>query len=226
MWKISNKKSILLYILSAILFLFFAIFNFTNAVNIQTIIKIFFLILGCLFFYFGSAELVKNMSVEKRSKVMKITFLLFFGIYLFLLIDLVLFEKNYGRTGFSINYDNFEYYMKNSFNIVPFVTIARYSPKYTSFSVFSLNIIGNLIALMPLLFFLNIFLKNKLKFQSVCLVGVLTSLAIETAQLITLSGSFDIDDIILNSLGIIIAYFIFNIKFIDLKLKKIIRIEQ
>lgn len=224
MKKIFNTKSILLYTLSAIMFLFFAIFNFTNAVNIQTMIKVLFLISGCLFFYFGSSELTKGMTNEKRSKIMKITFLVFFIIYIFLLIDLVLFEKNYGRTGLSANYDNFEYYIKNSFNIVPFVTIARYSPKYTSLSVFSLNIIGNLIALMPLLFFLNIFLKNKLKFQEACLVGVLASLSIEVAQLITLSGSFDIDDIILNTLGIVIAYFVFNFKFIDLKLKKIIGI--
>lgn len=80
------------------------------------------------------------------------------------------------------------------------------------------NIIGNFLLLFPLGFYIPL-LNNtkKISMKKILFTGLLTSCSIETIQLITnvlkVSGSTritDINDIILNTLGIIVGYFIYS----------------
>lgn len=78
------------------------------------------------------------------------------------------------------------------------------------------NIFGNLALLMPLGIFLLILWKKSRNFKLYILIGFLTSLIIEIIQFIesyfriTLGRASDIDDIILNTLGIIVVYIVFK----------------
>ena len=64
-----------------------------------------------------------------------------------------------------------------------------------------LNILGNIIAFMPLGFFLPVFSKvGKNCFANVFLSSFFSFLA-EGIQLITKVGAFDVDDILLNTIG-------------------------
>ncbi len=68
------------------------------------------------------------------------------------------------------------------------------------------NILGNIILFMPLGFILVLKFKILNNMMSVVLVGVLSSTLIEVSQLLLPNRAFDIDDIILNTLGTMIGF--------------------
>ena len=109
--------------------------------------------------------------------------------------------------------------MKYSFNIVPFKTIKLFTNGYINGYVnlknFSINIIGNLCAFMPFGMFLPLMFKNINKYYKFFIVMCFIVLCIEILQFITMSGSCDIDDLILNVFGASIIYFICKIKYIN-----------
>jgi len=70
-------------------------------------------------------------------------------------------------------------------------------------------VIANLLMYIPIGSSINYF--TNLKIWKVILISVLFIVVIECLQYILLLGYFDIDDIMLNTLGIILGYFLFNI---------------
>lgn len=107
-----------------------------------------------------------------------------------------------------------------SINIVPFVDIIngfQHSPFSFAFKLKLLlrNLLGNLVLLLPLAVFLPMLWTKFRYFKKTILVGVTVSLTIELMQLLFsflgLSGRIaDIDDLILNSIGVLIGYFIYS----------------
>lgn len=105
-------------------------------------------------------------------------------------------------------------------------TIRRYYT-YGYISDILYNIVGNIVAFIPFSFLL---LKIKHNPHYIILCGIILSCFIEATQLITGLGVFDIDDILLNSIGVIsglalyylvyqlpqhikkIVYFVYNTK--------------
>ena len=79
---------------------------------------------------------------------------------------------------------------------------------------------------MPFAFFLKYLFKRENKFINFLLTIVLIVISFELIQLLTLSGSFDIDDIILNTLGAILFYLFINFKGIDKLLRNIFFLEK
>jgi hypothetical protein len=73
-----------------------------------------------------------------------------------------------------------------------------------------MNIIGNIILLVPLGFLIP-FVFSKINWKQIIVVSILCSFIIEGIQAILHIGIFDIDDVILNALGIIIGYWKFTI---------------
>lgn len=140
---------------------------------------------------------------------------LLFVTYSALLIYLVLFSQGFGRVATIRDY-----------NLVPFKTITNYFKYRRSFGDMNyyINIYGNIIAFMPLGYFLFVFEKKHRFYKSIIIPFVL-SLMIEIAQIKMKVGSFDVDDIILNTLGgfcvyfLLLSLFIFR-KFIKKRLKK------
>jgi glycopeptide antibiotics resistance protein len=114
------------------------------------------------------------------------------------------------RGGFGlIDKEYFIYYIK-TINIIPFKTIIGYIKNINNISAFMYNVIGNLIALMPLSIILILIdsKNNNIKRQLIFLIC--TTFIIEIFQLLFGTGSFDIDDFILNIGGSIIMLIIIN----------------
>ncbi|GGE59749.1 VanZ family protein [Priestia taiwanensis] len=94
-----------------------------------------------------------------------------------------------------------------STNFVPFRTIHSYLfrdnlPTYISFE----NIVGNIIGFMPFGFLLPVLFKKMLCATKIMIATFLLSLIYEVLQYILILGSFDVDDLILNTLGGLLGY--------------------
>lgn len=68
------------------------------------------------------------------------------------------------------------------------------------------SVILNLLMLLPLGYLLPLCYRGMKRWWSVILTGFVLSLLIETLQLLTHKGWFDVDDIFLNTLGALIGY--------------------
>lgn len=102
----------------------------------------------------------------------------------------------------------------------PFFTITQELNYGTNLSILK-NIIGNSVMLIPLSFLLM--LKNK-KYNNIfkqTLIILPTIISIEILQAFTHTGSFDIDDIILNYFGVIIFTFLITRFSLIEKIKKL-----
>ncbi|MBT2757244.1 VanZ family protein [Mesobacillus foraminis] len=111
-------------------------------------------------------------------------------------------------------------------NLVPFQTISNYikASGHINASVWVTNLFGNVLAFMPLGFFLPLLFRRFMKFWPTVILVFVSTLAVECLQLFFHVGSFDIDDIILNTFGGAIGYLFYkavaNISSIVLKGKQ------
>ena len=91
-------------------------------------------------------------------------------------------------------------------NLVPFRTIFIYLRNLPSgFAVY--NLFGNIIPFIPLGYFISLYF-NKSMFIKIIFIFSFILFLIEFIQFIFLIGFFDIDDFILNFIGLIIGYII------------------
>lgn len=88
-----------------------------------------------------------------------------------------------------------------SINLIPFRTLHIYIQYIFMIPHFFIIILGNIMIFMPIGLFLN---KNKLQFISIIIFIIIK----EMLQFILNIGSFDIDTIILNSVGVILGVII------------------
>lgn len=99
------------------------------------------------------------------------------------------------------------------YNLMPLVEIRRfwkYRDQLGNFAVFS-NIFGNVIGFLPWGFILPIIFRRMDRVFLIFLSGFLLSLTVEVIQLISKVGCFDVDDLILNTLGAVLGYVFFVI---------------
>lgn len=92
------------------------------------------------------------------------------------------------------------------FNLIPFKEIMRYK---LGSRLFMTNVLGNIIIFIPYGFFINYFTKNKKLWVSI-LLGIFLSGTIEMTQYF-IGRIFDIDDIILNSVGMLMGFLIYKL---------------
>lgn len=103
-------------------------------------------------------------------------------------------------------------------NIVPFRTIAAQLMRFKNIPVIVIkNLVGNIFVFSPFGFLLPMGYEAMRKYRKVLLTGLVYILMVELIQLICMLGSFDVDDIILNVIGISCGYVIYKI---ILKLKR------
>ncbi len=217
-----NKKIIfgkILYIISFFIIVFYLYIELGNIV-FNPLIRIFILIFNCIIMYIA-AKLLSN------NKLFKFNLIVWFCLYIVFLLSLTLFDTYFNRNGiniFSLDKDMVKEYMNSSFNIIPLKTIKLYfngyNGGYLSKSLFLYNIIGNLCALMPLSFFLPLLFKKQNNILIFILTIILIVIGIESMQFLTLSGSCDIDDLILNLSGSLLLYLILKIKPINKVIRK------
>lgn len=209
--KINLVSSIIMYVVAILILLFYAIASFK--IEMVEFFRLILLCTSCLFLYFGGLLLSKYLG---NNKPMKINLYIFFMLYLMLLITLTLFDSSWGRNGFAIK--DFKVYIKQSVNLVPFKTIINYIKEFNSMystRQIMFNLLGNICAFMPMALFLPLLFKKQSKFKNFIITMVISILGIESLQLITTSGRFDIDDLILNLFGAVIMYLLLNIKSVN-----------
>lgn len=158
----------------------------------------------CAFLWLGGFLLTKRTG---NNKAMKINLWLFLGLYLLLFATLTLFDPMWGRNGGFVIWDKelFEDYVEFMLNPVPFKTITKYLFE-SDFRGFMVNIIGNLVCLMPLGILLPLISEKQRKTGIFILTCSAVVLTVELLQFATLAGSCDIDDLILNVGGAFIIY--------------------
>ena len=141
-----------------------------------------------------------NSKSRKRIRILgKILFVL----YIIFIIYFLIFSDWYGRTG-----EMQEYH----YNLVLFKEIKRfweYRDQVGMFAMFT-NLFGNVIIFMPFGFFMPMASKYRSLFSTVFYSFGL-SLCVETFQLVTKGGSFDVDDLLLNTIGGLAGYILFII---------------
>lgn len=125
-------------------------------------------------------------------------------IYISMVIYFVFFSDHYGRaTGFT----DFRY------NLTPFAEIHRYVTYKDSFTWENLitNLAGNILVFAPFGMLVPIIRRKKSYALHVLFATLLFSLFIETVQLFTKVGVFDVDDLIMNTIGGVLGYFMYGI---------------
>ncbi len=89
-------------------------------------------------------------------------------------------------------------------NFIPFKTIAPYLLGYKGWIIAGINLLGNIILLVPVGFLLP-FLYPNVSWKKSLVFGVIAGLSLEVLQVILRVGIFDIDDVMLNALGVMIG---------------------
>ena len=125
---------------------------------------------------------------------------LLFGAYCIALF-LVLFV----RKRFNIGDEPYWEQVKMSINLVPF----RTNPYLIPHEIISL--LGNFALFMPFGYFIPRLFEKYRVFIKFILFTFVVLLSIETIQVLTIRGCFDVDDIILNLAGAVIGFFIARI---------------
>ena len=225
------KKKIFSFVFYGFAVLFLILYFIADrsaTLNFTEFGRLFLLCGSCLFLYFGGLQLSKY---KNNTKPMKINLWIFFGLYLLLLVTLTLFDSIWGRNGVNLVNANINYkqYFESTINLVPFKTIMMYIKQFDSMydtRTVLFNLLGNIIALMPMAFFLPILFKKQNKFRNFVLTITGIILLIEFLQLITSSGRFDIDDLILNLSGALIMYGIIKIKSVNNLIRNIFLLEK
>ncbi len=128
---------------------------------------------------------------------------LFFTVYLGFLLYLVFFAEQFGRTDTDRVY---------RYNLIPFQEISRYLRHFHALGIYAvINLAGNIAAFIPFGLYLPVLAAPARKVWNLALYTFLFSLMIETVQLLWRVGSFDVDDIILNTLGGLIGYMLYQL---------------
>ena len=160
---------------------------------------LYYLLLFLLIFSFGC---LKNDKIIYKKNV-----ILYFVSYV---LFLIVFTMLLGRTGIGlIDREYFNYYIKK-INLIPFKTIIGYVLSISNFKLFLYNIVGNLVALIPLSIIILLKDEKNKSIKKQFLFLSISSFMIEFFHLLYSAGSFDIDDYILNVFGPILFILLIN----------------
>ena len=141
------------------------------------------------------------MNAKKRKRI-RILGKILFVLYVIFIIYFLIFSDWYGRTG-----EMQEYH----YNLELFKEIRRfweYRDQVGMFAMFT-NLLGNVVIFVPFGFFMPMASRYR-SFFSTVFYSFGLSLCVETFQLLTKVGSFDVDDLLLNTIGGLVGYLIFS----------------
>jgi len=152
---------------------------------------------------------------EKAQNLMKKFLFVLFVFYLVLLIDFTLINNGYGRDILSVfdpDRSSFRRYLKESTNFIPFATVKLFIKGYVhhnlSWADTAVNLLGNFAFFMPLAFFICLLKKERISFFRMFIFLFVCIVSVECLQVVFMTGSCDIDDLILNLSGAMLFYFV------------------
>ncbi|MDO4617622.1 MAG: VanZ family protein [Lachnospiraceae bacterium] len=123
-------------------------------------------------------------------------------LYLVLLVYSLLFAKFYGRdAGFS----------EHRYNLIPMREIVRFYTYWQQVGFISafLNLAGNLVGFIPFGILVPMVSRRMRSWRRIVKAGFLLTLILESLQLFLKAGIFDVDDLILNTAGVLVGYQIY-----------------
>ena len=139
------------------------------------------------------------MSTEKRKRI-RVLGTVLFVVYILFLLYFLIFSDWYGRDAVMENYH---------YNLEPFREIKRFWEYREKLGIWSVvNLFGNIVIFIPFGFFAPIASKKR-NFIGTIMDGCFLSFIVEMFQLISKVGRFDVDDLLLNTLGVVIGYLVF-----------------
>ena len=138
------------------------------------------------------------MKEQSKKGIIKAGWLLFY-IYIISLCYFLFFSEYYGRDYIS---ENYRYNLELLKEIKRFI---RYR-EILGLENFVVNILGNILAFAPLGFLLPLLDQKYRKFYRMAILSLLFSLLVEVVQLLLKVGIFDVDDLLLNTLGGMLGY--------------------
>ena len=123
-------------------------------------------------------------------------------IYLACVVYFMFFSEAYGRTDISPDY---------RYNLVLFREIRRFwqHRDILGTSAMLINIVGNVAMVIPFGFAVPLLFPSARRPERTIILAFLASLLAETCQLILRVGCFDVDDLLLNTVGGAIGYLLF-----------------
>ena len=124
--------------------------------------------------------------------------------YSFLLIKVMVFKDvPLIRVGFLML--NFGGTHDGAPNFIPFKTILPYLMGFKGWLIAGINILGNIILLVPVGFLMPLVFAE-MNWRKMLLLAIASGFVIESMQVLLHVGIFDIDDVILNGFGVMIGY--------------------
>ncbi|WP_242263596.1 VanZ family protein [Bacillus cereus group sp. BfR-BA-01511] len=184
---------------------------------------------------FGEASTL-GTEIEKAMQSSTQKYVQWIGWGLFLPYSFVLlFKLLLGRSAFY--FGNLTYFFETGdwhsihgglINLVPFRSTIRYLTEFDSYNIdiILMNTLGNVIIFIPFGFLLPLLFKQINNVKMVSKIFIKFILLIESLQLITFTGVFDIDDIMLNMLGALIGYGSFvGIKYILERVRSVDKVD-
>jgi glycopeptide antibiotics resistance protein len=151
----------------------------------------------------------------------KVSLTILLCIYLSILTKLILFK--YLPLSEIINHFSFSYneYLWRSSNFIPFKTIIYYLfLADINLNIRIENLVGNIIGFVPLGFTLPLLSKRFQNLKAVIITTSSLSFTYEILQLLFGIGSFDIDDLILNTLGGVMGYLPIKLIYLTINSKR------
>lgn len=126
-----------------------------------------------------------------------------FVVYMAGLCYFLFFAENYGRM---IETENYRY------NLIPFKEIERFWNYRADLGIYSVyNLVGNILAFFPAGFLIpGLWKDRKRAVFTLCVIFQMSLLA-EALQLVFKVGSFDVDDLLLNTLGGAFGYLVLSV---------------
>jgi len=135
-----------------------------------------------------------------------------FTVYVILMLWLLLGQRMPGGISGTWTENYWDVFLQK-INLIPFRTVAEFwddlhgGGRNHAF----INLAGNVIMFVPLGFFIPCVFRKTDTFLCSMLYALLAIVCIEIIQLVTLLGSLDVDDVILNMIGVAIGYWIYRL---------------
>lgn len=153
------------------------------------------------------------MNKESKKKI-KTAGTILFVLYIFALIYFLFFAERFGMHPFQER--------RYHYNLVLFREINRFwiYRKQLGFVAVMSNLLGNVVGFIPFGLILPIISKNARGFFFITFSGFTLSLCVEAVQLVSKLGCFDVDDLVMNTMGAAIGYVMFAVSHMLYKKKK------
>ncbi|MDF2535603.1 MAG: VanZ family protein [Bacillales bacterium] len=171
-----------------------------------------------ILFLFGTVSRwigLHEVTINLKSLSKLLLQITFFG-YLFCLTFLLFISFGYDRGMIDRDYtlEMYKLFYQYQTNFIPFKTIKMYlfdDGRYFNPGIAFKNLAGNIAAFAPLGLFLPLLFKTFRSWLAFILIAIFSPILVELIQFLTLRGSADIDDVLLNAVGALLMFSLFKI---------------